>query len=184
MKRILTFLMISAIWCLSCEEEPPSCDQMAFNGSYADIDGIFYCPSDIKARFLIRQANGYTQEEISYWMTTETENSCMENVCTEFSLTVRTPWPNVNDLSLPESYAGTVADLTAQGFVVQLSQKRFDRAPEIVLMDANKYASKLSIEFNGVKAQGRAFNGRLKGDVGLVGFEDKMNIDSYLTPGF
>ncbi len=171
-KRYILFIWAAALF-VSCEEKVQECDSLSFAGSFADVNGVFYCPTSVTGAFVQGEVNEQIFEEFSFRFSTETETSCLEGNCTVLGITVRAPYPNATGVQLPEHFSGNLNQLTELGLILTLSQVITTSRPEVMALDPYIHAEDFHLEFNLTRSTGRANNCKISGDV-LYGKSDKV----------
>lgn len=169
--KIQPFILFCLVGIMGCQgEETEECKDI--NGGaeqigQMEINGSMVCAAQVQILYHTFNTNGANHQQLTWTMSSETlDNGCLENECREVSITVRTPFPNTNNVSL-QIFEGTLRDLTDLGLLLDITYKNSRVGTEPIIVDPYLEPSELNVSIN---YQGASFNFarvEIRGNVGI-----------------
>jgi len=132
----------------SCTIEAPEeeCDSLVYQGSYLRIDETLFCPASLTVDRIIAYEQGYVEEKIVCNFTTDNGTSCKNDRFINAQISIRTPYPNLENVVLIDGFNGSYAELKDQGIYMDVILVDETSIPVFYEIDIDAFDDELFVE--------------------------------------
>lgn len=143
-----TFLLIAGmVFQQSCSttEDEEGCSQLEYDGSYLIVDELSFCPAVLTVDKIQNFEHEYLEQKIISHFTTDYGDEIAPGRILDAKIVIRTPYPNQDNLELPQEFEGTYLELKQMGFVMDISLEELTPKPVNYEIDIDSHPDMVNV---------------------------------------